>query len=494
MINIIRCLAATLWALVMIHSMGISSSKPNSGSNSLLKSISLGPRGPIILPDNRLLEKFEHFSRERVPERINSALGNGALGYFECKNFNLSQITQATVFAEFGKKTDVIVRFTSSGRPGGSDLSRGLRAIGIKFYTDKGNWDLTGLDSPMFPIHDSLRFGDVTRIREAWLAQLIDYSKSIPQATIFPMMVDTDEATTDGWRRMKGFSVNTYKFRNFRGDYTYVRFKLEPQLKFQFLQGKELIFIRGNIPDYYQRDLYTAIARGEYPRWMLKAQLVNSKEARRAEFNIFDASREWDEKMVQTILLGEIVLNKRINNYHSQIEQLSFNPSNIIPGIEFAPDKVLQGRIFAYRDAQNARLGVNHENLPVNRQRNKEYLLTPHNGACFGPKSNEFYPIYGINEFELDLKPTYPTHKSKVIRRRTDWEHETDYTQLKSLWNSQDEREQLRSVKIFAGDSLAVDSLAVDEYVNNTEKIDEDYFCKLSSAITERRSSQGVFL
>lgn len=245
----------------------------------------------MILPENYFIEKLEHFSRERVLERINSALGNGALGHFECKNFNLSQITEASLFSEFGKRTNLIVRFTSSGRPGGSDLSRGLRAIGIKFYTDKGNWDLTGLDSPMFPIHDAVRFGDITRIREAWLAQLIDYAQNIPQATIFPMMFDTDEATIDGWRRMKGFSVNTYKFRNRRGDYTYVRFTMEPQLKFKFLQGKELVYIRGNIPDYYQRDLHTAIERGEYPRWLLKAQLISAQEALRAEFNIFDASR-----------------------------------------------------------------------------------------------------------------------------------------------------------------------------------------------------------
>jgi len=256
-----------------------------------VSSLSIGPRGPIALPNSDFFQKIGHFSRERTLERVNSALGNGAFGYFVCRNSSLPHLTQAALFSRYGEKTDLIVRLTSAGRPGGADLSRGIHAISFKFFTKQGNWDLTNLDIPMFSIHDSLRLTDIMRIRDASLEPFLDYARYIPQARLSPLLFDSDTAMIDGWRRMEGHSLNTYRFDDRKGRYTYVRFKFDPLLEFNSFHGEEIVRIRGTIPDYYQRDLYTAIERGDYPRWLMKAQLMSKEEAQKAKFNVFDPSK-----------------------------------------------------------------------------------------------------------------------------------------------------------------------------------------------------------
>lgn len=268
-----------------------------------LNSLSIGPRGPIVHLNANFFQKLGHFSRERIPIRRNGEHGNGAFGHFTCWNSDIKLLTTADLFSKHGKRTSLAVRFTSPPSVGGSETEIGLYTVSVKFYTQsQGNWDLTFLGLPTFSTNEPARLNSLLHARSQGPNGAADYAQMVPETIVAPLGFFSDFGSLDGWKQITGFSSNTYKLRNEAGKFTYARFKLEPESKDKYLSSDEMTKLRGSIPDYISRDLYTAIERGHFPRWKLTAPLMSRNAAREANFNVFDAQLvRLEGKICQTI-------------------------------------------------------------------------------------------------------------------------------------------------------------------------------------------------
>lgn len=336
-------------------------------------SMSAGPRGPLLLQDVWLVEKLANFNREVIPERRMHAKGSGAFGTFTVTH-DISQYTKAKIFSEIGKKTEMFARFsTVAGERGAADAERDIRGFALKFYTEDGNWDLVGNNTPVFFFRDPLHFTDLnhvvkrdprTNMKNAnsnW-----DFWTSLPEALHQVTIVMSDRGIPAGYRNMHGFGSHTYSFINTNNERVWVKFHFRTEQGIKNLTGAEANEIIGQDRESSQRDLYEAIEKGDFPKWKMYIQVMTEEQARELPYNPFDLTKVWYKKDFPLIPVGEFELNKNPDNYFAEVEQAAFAPSNIVPGISFSPDKMLQGRIFAYADAQRYRLGVNHYMLPVN--------------------------------------------------------------------------------------------------------------------------------
>ena len=339
-------------------------------------SITAGPRGPVVMQDVWLMEKMAHFNREVIPERRMHAKGSGAYGTFTVTH-DITRYTRASIFAEVGKKTDCFVRFsTVAGERGAADAERDIRGFAIKFYTDQGNWDLVGNNTPVFFLRDPLKFPDLNHVVKRdprtnmhsananW-----DFWTLLPEALHQVTITMSDRGIPASYRHMHGFGSHTYSFYNKDNQRVWVKFHLETQQGIRNLTDQEAAAIIANDRDSHQRDLYEAIERGDFPRWTFRIQVMTEEEARTYRINPFDLTKVWPHKDFPLIDVGVLELNRNPENYFAEVEQAAFNPQNIVEGIGFSPDKMLQGRLFSYGDAQRYRLGVNHEQIPVNRPR-----------------------------------------------------------------------------------------------------------------------------
>ena len=335
-----------------------------------------GPRGPMLLQDVWFLEKLAHFDREVIPERRMHAKGSGAYGTFTVTH-DITKYTKAKIFAEVGKKTDLFVRFsTVAGERGAADAERDIRGFAIKFYTEEGNWDLVGNNTPVFFLRDPLKFPDLnhavkrdprTNLRSArnnW-----DFWTSLPEALHQVTITMSDRGIPYSYRHMNGYGSHTFSMINADNERFWVKFHLKTQLGIKNLTDEEAEAIIGKDRESHQRDLYESIEKGNFPKWDMKIQVVPEKDAADFPFNPFDLTKVWPHKDHPLIDVGVLELNKNPENYFAEVEQSAFNPANIVPGIGFSPDKMLQGRLFSYGDAQRYRLGVNHNLIPVNRAR-----------------------------------------------------------------------------------------------------------------------------
>lgn len=339
-------------------------------------SLTAGQNGPVVLEDVHLVEKLAHFHRERIPERVVHANGAGALGYFECYK-SMAKYTCADFLSCASKKTDVLVRFsTVIGSKGSADTLRDPRGFATKFYTDAGNYDLVGNNLPVFFIRDAIKFPDMVHsFKPSPDTNIIDKNRFwdfislSPESTHMILWLFSDRGTVKSFRKMEGFGVNTYMWVNKDGDYCYIKYHWKPNLGVETITRQEATLLAGTNPDVSKQDLYNTIEAGGEVVFELKIQILDKDKVNDFEFNPFDATKTWPEDILPLMPVGRMILNKNPENSFAQIEQAAFCPATLVEGIQASHDKLLQGRMFSYRDAQRHRVGTNFSQLPTNKAR-----------------------------------------------------------------------------------------------------------------------------
>ncbi|MFH1737953.1 MAG: catalase [bacterium] len=342
-------------------------------------SLTAGERGPTLLQDHYLLEKLAHFNRERIPERVVHAKAAGAHGVLTITN-DITQYTKAKIFSEVGKKTEVFGRFsTVAGEKGSADTVRDVRGFALKFYTEEGNWDMVGNNTPVFFIRDAIKFPDFIhtqkRVPQTNLKSDTvqwDFWSQVPEALHQVTILFSDRGTPKGIPFMNGYGSHTYSFINAKNERFWVKFHFKTQQGIQCMTAEEACHLAGEDPDYTTRQLFETIERGEYPKWTFSVQVMPEAEAETYRWNPFDLTKVWPHADYPLIEVGVMEMNRNPENYFAEVEQAAFSPANVVPGISFSPCKMLQARIFAYADAHRYRLGANFESLPINRPRKAE--------------------------------------------------------------------------------------------------------------------------
>ncbi|MGB0893225.1 MAG: catalase [Parashewanella sp.] len=335
-----------------------------------------GKQGPQLLQDVWFLEKMAHFDREVIPERRMHAKGSAAYGKFTVTH-DITQYTKANIFSEIGKTTDLFARFTTvAGERGAADAERDIRGFAVKFYTEQGNWDLVGNNTPVFFLRDPLKFPDLnhavkrdpkTNMRSAknnW-----DFWTSLPEALHQITIVMSDRGIPASYRTMHGFGSHTFSLINSNNERFWVKFHFKSQQGIKNLTDAEAEAVIGKDRESHQKDLFEAIENGNNPKWKLMIQVMPEADAKKVPYDPFDLTKIWPHKDYPLMEVGVMELNRNPENYFAEVEQSAFNPASIVPGIGFSPDKMLQGRLFSYGDAQRYRLGVNHHLIPVNAPR-----------------------------------------------------------------------------------------------------------------------------
>jgi catalase len=338
--------------------------------------LTAGPRGPVLLQDYQLIEKLAHQNRERIPERVVHAKGWGAHGTLTVTH-DITRWTRAKLFAPVGRQTPLLARFsTVAGEHGAADAERDVRGFAVKFYTEEGNWDLVGNNTPVFFVRDPYKFPDFihtqkrhprTNLRSA--TAMWDFWSLSPESLHQVTILFSDRGLPVGPRFMNGYGSHTFSFWNAAGGRFWVKFHFRTRQGHRHLTDAEAAAVVGRTRESYQEDLFGAIERGEFPRWTLFVQVMPEREAERTPYDPFDLTKVWPHADYPLIEVGVMELNRNPDNYFAEIEQAAFSPSNVVPGIGFSPDKMLQARLFSYADAHRYRLGTHYEALPVNRPR-----------------------------------------------------------------------------------------------------------------------------
>jgi catalase len=336
--------------------------------------LSAGSRGPLLLQDFILHEKMAHFNRERIPERVVHAKGSGAYGTFTVTN-DITAFTRAKVFSLVGKETRIFARFsTVGGEKGSADTERDPRGFAIKFYTEEGNWDLVGNNTPVFFIKDPKKFSDFIhtqkrdpRTNTKSPTMMWDFWSLNPESLHQVMFLFSDRGTPYSYRHMHGFGSHTFSFINKNNEKFWVKFHFKTQQGIKNFTNEEAGRMKGEDADHAQRDLVESIDKGEFPRWSVKVQVMPEAEAKTYQWNPFDLTKVWSHKDYPLIDVGIMELNVVPKNYFADVEQSAFAPAHVVDGISYSPDKMLQGRILSYPDAHRYRLGANYEQIPVNR-------------------------------------------------------------------------------------------------------------------------------
>lgn len=379
-------------------------------------SLTAGARGPIMLQDVWLLEKLAHFDREVIPERRMHAKGSGAYGTFTVTH-DITKYSRAAIFSEVGKQTKLFARFsTVAGERGAADAERDIRGFALKFYTEEGNWDMVGNNTPVFFFRDPLRFPDLnhavkrdprTNMRSAnnnW-----DFWSSLPESLHQVTVIMGDRGIPLSYRYMHGFSSHAYSMINAENERVWVKFHFRSQQGIKNLTDQEAEKVVGMDRESSQRDLYEAIEKGEFPKWKMYIQVMTEEEADNLPYNPFDLTKVWYKAEFPLIPVGEFELNENPANYFAEVEQAAFNPANVVPGISFSPDRMLQGRLFSYGDAQRYRLGINHHQIPVNSPKGVANPHTYHRDGAMRVDGNHGSEIhvnpnsYGNYEEHRDL-------------------------------------------------------------------------------------------
>ncbi|HEY6334436.1 MAG TPA: catalase [Alphaproteobacteria bacterium] len=339
-------------------------------------SLTAGPRGPLLVQDWPLFEMHAHFNRERIPERIVHAKGSGAYGTLTITK-DVTRYTKAKVFSKVGMKTECFLRFsTVAGERGAADAERDVRGFAIKFYTEEGNWDLVGNNTPVFFVRDPYKFPDFIRTQKRDPKSNLrnptamwDFWSLSPESLHQVTILFSDRGLPKNYRQMHGFGSHTYSFINSKNERFWVKFHFKSMQGIANVTNADATRIVGDDRESHQRDLFESIERGDYPKWRFSVQIMPEADAERTPYNPFDLTKVWPHADYPLIDVGVLELNRNPENYFAEVEQASFSPANVVPGISHSPDKMLQFRIFAYADAHRHRLGVNHESLPVNRAR-----------------------------------------------------------------------------------------------------------------------------
>lgn len=426
-------------------------------------SLTAGARGPILMQDFHLVEKLAHFNRERVPERVVHAKGAAAFGTFTVTH-DITRYSKAKVFSEIGKQTPVLLRFsTVGGEKGSADAERDPRGFAVKFYTEEGNWDVAGNNTPVFFIRDPLKFPDFVHTQKRnpqtnckdpnamW-----DYWSLSPESLHQVTILFSDRGTPKTYRHMNGYGSHTFSLINAQGQRVWCKFHFKTLQGIQNFTAEEAVHVKGEDPDHATRDLFKAIEEKDYPRWRVCIQVMTEEQAERHQDNPFDLTKVWTHSEYPLIDVGILELNRNPQNYFAEVEQAAFSPSNVVPGISFSPDKVLQARIFSYPDAHRYRIGANYQQLPVNQpkcpvmhyQRDGAMALGDNGGNTpnYEPNSHEDTPkqnsAYGEPALELGhVKADRYDHRSG----------NDDYTQAGDLYRLMTPEQQERLIQNIVG-------------------------------------------
>lgn len=337
-------------------------------------SLTAGHNGPTLIQDVHLIEKLAHFNRERVPERVVHAKGAGAHGKFTVTNPDIAQYTKADLFSEKGKETPMFIRFsTVAGELGSADTVRDPRGFAVKFYTDEGNYDIVGNNTPIFFIRDAIKFPDFihtqkrhpqTNLKDPNMVW--DFWSLSPESLHQITLLHSDRGIPATLRHMHGYGSHTFKWVNKDGESFWVKYHFRTDQGVKNMAPDVADKLAGEHPDYHTEDLFNAIAEGDFPSWTLKVQIMPEAEAAQYAYDPFDITKVWSHQDYPLIEVGKMVLDRNPENYFEEVEQSTFSPGNFVPGVEASPDKMLQGRLFAYADAHRYRVGTNHNQLPIN--------------------------------------------------------------------------------------------------------------------------------
>ncbi|WP_425984741.1 catalase [Brevundimonas sp. TWP1-2-1b1] len=460
-------------------------------------SLKAGPRGSTLLEDFILREKIQHFDHERIPERIVHARGSAAHGFFELTD-SLSDFTTAKILTEVGKKTELFTRFsTVAGGAGSVDTPRDVRGFAVKFYTTEGNWDLVGNNIPVFFIQDAIKFPDLIHsvkmeadkgYPQAASAHdtFWDFIGLMPESMHMVMWAMSDRGIPRSLRMMEGFGVNTFRLLNAEGVATLVKFHWRPKLGTQSTCWDEAVKIAGADPDYHRRDLYEAIDQGDFPEWEFGVQLFTQEQADALPFDILDATKLVPEEDHPIRVIGRMVLNRNPDNFFAETEQVAFLPTNIVPGIDFSEDPLLQGRLFSYQDTQLSRLGtVNFHQIPINQAKGCPFQNFQRDGhmQMAVPKGRANYEPNSLAEAGEDGGPRedpkggfrtapVPVEGEKVrLRAETFADH---YSQARLFFRSQTEIEQahLASAIVFELSKVSLSHVR-ERVLANLQNVDE---------------------
>jgi catalase len=455
----------------------------------------VGERGPAALEDFHFREKIFHFDHERIPERVVHARGFGAHGYFESYEA-LTDITRADPFSEAGLRTPAFVRFsTVAGNKGSSDLARDVRGFAVKLYTKQGNWDLVGNNIPVFFIQDPIKFPDLVHAAkqepdrgfpQAQTAHdnFWDFASLMPESTHMLMWTMSDRAIPRSFRFMEGFGVHTFRLVNARGRSTFVKFHWKPVQGMQSVVWNEAVKLNGADPDFHRRDLWDAIQAGDFPEWELGLQLFDEKFADSFEFDVLDSTKLIPEELVPIRRVGKLVLDRTVDNFFAETEQVAFGTLNVVPGVDFTNDPLLQGRNFSYLDTQLKRLGSpNFVHLPVNapkcpfatfQQDGHMTTVNPEGRANYEP--NSWGPEIGGPREDAEAGfETYPAEEAGPKRRLRPESFADHYSQATQFYRSQDPVEQQHIGDAFVFELSKVESPEIRaRMVANLRNVDED--------------------
>jgi len=369
-------------------------------------SVTAGDGGPTLMQDVHLLEKLGHFDRERIPERVVHAKGAGAYGFFEV-TADVTRYTKAKFLNEVGKRTDVFVRFsTVGGEKGSADSERDPRGFAVKFYTEEGNYDLVGNNTPVFFIRDAQKFPDFIHTQKRNPAtnckdpnMFWDFLSLTPESLHQTTILFSDRGTPASYRHMNGYGSHTYKWYNDADKAYWVKYHFKTDQGIKNLTRDEAEDLKGKDPDSATRDLFDSIERGEYPSWTLEVQIMEFDDAKEYRFDAFDVTKVWPHEDYPPIKIGKLVLDRNPQNYFAEVEQSAFSPASFVPGIAASPDKLLQGRLFAYHDTHLHRLGPNYHLIPVNFPKNAPEASYQRDGAMRMDKNGGRFPNYWPNSF-----------------------------------------------------------------------------------------------
>ncbi|WP_066167665.1 catalase [Aliarcobacter cryaerophilus] len=447
-------------------------------------SLTAGERGPILLQDYQLIQKLAHQNRERIPERVVHAKGSGAFGVLEITE-DISKYTKAKVLQK-GEKTKLLLRFsTVAGERGAADAERDVRGFALKFYTKEGNWDLVGNNTPVFFVRDAYKFPDFihtqkrdpqTNLRSN--TAMWDFWSLSPESLHQVTILMSDRGLPKSYRNINGYGSHTYSLINSKNERFWVKFHFKTLQGIETLTNKEAETIVGKDRESNQRDLFENIEKGNFPKWSFEIQIMSEEEAKKCSFNPFDLTKVWPHGDYPMIKVGTMTLNENPKNYFQQVEQASFSPSNIVPGISYSPDKMLQARIFSYPDAQRYRVGTHYEDLPVNRpivevntynlDGSMNYKIKEPTKAFYEPNSFDG-PVEDASYLEPDLAV------GDIAKRYDHRVGNDDFSQPRALFllMSNSQKEQLFSnIK----DAMAgVPRDIVDRQIALFEKVHPDY-------------------
>lgn len=446
-----------------------------------------GRRGPVLMEDFHLMQKLAHFDRERIPERVVHAKGAGAYGYFEVTD-DVSQWTKAKFLNGVGKRTPMFARFsTVAGSKGSADTVRDPRGFALKFYTEDGNYDLVGNNTPVFFIRDAIKFPDFIHTQKKDPATntdndnaAFDFWSLSPESLHQITILHSDRGIPKTFRHMNGYGSHTFKWVNDEGKAVWIKYHFKTEQGIENLTSDEAGKIAGEDPDYHTRDLYDQIEKGNYPSWKLYVQIMPLEDAETYQFDPFDVTKVWRHSDYPLIPVGRMVLDQNPRNYFAEVEQSVFSPGNVVPGVEFSPDKMLQGRIFSYADTHRHRVGTNAEQLPVNRplkeaepqnyMRDGAMRMDGNGGGSvnYEPNSYDDAP----KESPEDQHVSYDVSGSAQAVPYNDDDH---YTQPGDLYRMMDEGERRRLVENFVDHMKSVDQEIQERQIKIFYKADPEW-------------------